>query len=53
MELYRTLYYQLFGKLADAVELLEAGNVWDAKRLLIQAQQEAEAFFIAHEDEET
>ena len=51
MDLYRTLYFKLFGVLADAVELLEAGNVWDAKRLLIEAQQSAEAFFIEHDEE--
>ena len=33
MDMYRKLYYKLFGALADAVELLEAGNVWQAKSL--------------------
>ena len=50
MELYRELYFKLFGVLADAVELLEAGNVWDAKRLLIRAQQEAEQRYIETEE---
>ena len=50
MELYRELYFKLFGVLADAVELLEAGNVWDAKRLLIRAQQEAEKRYVEAEE---
>lgn len=52
MNLYRTLYFKLFGVLADAVELLEAGNVWQAKDLLIKAQQEAEELYIESDAEE-
>ena len=51
MELYRDLYYKLFGALADAVELLEAGNVWQAKDCLIKAQQEAEELVIESDAE--
>ena len=49
--LYRKLYYKLFGILADAVELLEAGNVWQAKDLLMKTQQEAEALYIESDED--
>ena len=48
---YKRLYYKLFGILSDVVELLEAGNVWQAKDRLIQAQQEAEALVIESDAE--
>ncbi len=50
-QLYKKLYFKLFGVLADATELLERGNVWDAEQLLIRAQQEAEDYFVEHADE--
>ena len=46
MILYKKLYYKLFGILADAVELLEAGDTEAAKALLIKTMQEAEEFYI-------
>ena len=49
--LYRKLYFKLFGILADVIELLEAGNVDAAKNLLIKTQREAEEFYI--EDDST
>ena len=51
MELYRKLYYKLFGILADAVKLLEAGNAWKAKELLIKTQREAEDLYIENADD--
>ena len=48
--LYRKLYFKLFGILSDAVELLESGNVWDAQKLLIKAQREAEELYIENDD---
>ena len=48
--LYRKLYFKLFGILADAIELLEAGNVEAAKNLLIKTQREAEEFYIENEE---
>ena len=50
--LYKKLYFKLFGVLADAVELLENGNVWGAKRLLIKTQQDAEEFYVENADDE-
>ncbi|MBE7005188.1 MAG: hypothetical protein E7425_13105 [Ruminococcaceae bacterium] len=49
MELFRDLYFKLFAATADAIELLEAGNVWEAKRLLIRAEQETEERYMEHE----
>ena len=51
--LYKKLYYKLFGILADAVELLEAGKVSQAKDLLIKTQREAEEFYIESDNAET
>ena len=48
--LYKKLYYKLFGILADAIELLEAGKVSQAKDLLIKTQREAEEFYIENEE---
>ena len=53
MDLYRKLYYKLFGILANAVELLENGNVWEAKQLLIKTQREAEEFYIENDNEDS
>lgn len=43
---YRALYYKLFGKLSDAVELLERGDAQAAGSLLIRVLQEAEEQFL-------
>ena len=51
--LYKKLYFKLFGILADAVELLEAGKASEAKDLLIKTQREAEEFYIDSEDAES
>ena len=48
--LYKKLYFKLFAILADAVELLEAGKVSQAKDLLIKTQREAEEFYIDSEE---
>ena len=49
--LYKKLYFKLFGILSDVIELLENGNVWEAKQLLIKTQQEAEEFYIDNADD--
>lgn len=51
--LYKKLYYKLFAILADAVELLEAGKVSEAKDLLNKTQREAEEFYIESDNAET
>ena len=48
---FRKQYFYLFGVMADAVEALEQGNVWDAKKILIAAMQQAEEEYI--EEDET
>lgn len=42
MTSYKSLYFYLFGVIADAVEDLEHGEVILAMQRLIQAQEEAE-----------
>ena len=49
---YKTLYFHLFGVMADVVEVLETGNVWRAKEQLLTAMQEAEERYIKDEDAE-
>ena len=49
---YKALYFYLFGVMADAVEILDTGNVWSAKELLLTAMQEAEERYIKDEDAE-
>ena len=51
--LYRKLYSKLFEILADAIELLESGDVEAAKKLLIKTQREAEEFYIESDNAET
>lgn len=51
MELYRELYYRLFGVMADAVESLENGEPIAAKSLLIHALREAEERVLASADD--
>lgn len=45
--MYRKMYYILFNVITDVLHLLEAGNVWDAKKRLIAAQCEAEEVYIS------
>ncbi len=44
---YRALYFKLFAAMADATELLEAGEGAAALARLIAAQQEAEDICIS------
>lgn len=46
---FKTLYFRLFGVMADAVEELEKQNVGTAKELLVAAMQEAEERYIENE----
>ncbi len=52
MELYRELYYRLFGVMSDAVESLENREPIAAKRMLISALREAEERVLASEEEQ-
>ncbi|MBQ9647175.1 MAG: hypothetical protein IJV43_02275 [Oscillospiraceae bacterium] len=53
MQLYKKLYFGLFGKVEDAVILLDDGNVWEAKRKLLDALEAAENAYIEADEEPT
>ena len=44
---YQELYCLMVNASEDALAALEAGNVWDAKRILIEAERKAEEMYIA------
>ena len=46
---YQTLYFKLFGAVADALEHMEEDNSGLARQRLISAQQEAEEQYIGEE----
>ena len=46
------MYLLLFNAITDALALLEKGNVWDAKKLLVQAQQDTEEIFLSWNGDE-
>ena len=50
-EIYRQLYYRLFGAMADAVESLENQEPLAAKQILILAMREAEEKILSVEEE--
>ena len=45
--MYKKMYYTLFNTITDVLALLETGNVWDAKKRLIAAQNETEELYIS------
>ena len=51
--MYKKMYLLLFHAITDVLKLLETGNVWDAKRRLIQAQQDAEEVYISWDGSES
>ena len=48
MEIYKTMYLQLFNAVTDSLEALTAQNFGQAKEILIQAQQDAEEYYMEH-----
>ena len=50
-ELYEEMYHRLFNAITDALRLLEEGNIWEAKKLLMDAQGETEEMYISYEDD--
>lgn len=44
---YEQLYHTMLNASEDALAALEVGNVWDAKRILINAELWAEEQYIA------
>ena len=47
---YEQLYHLMVNAAEDALAALENGNVWDAKRLLIEAEQRAEEKYLEGAD---
>lgn len=51
MELYKKLYFTLFGKVEDALVLMDDGKIEEAKiRLLDAVEQAEETYMTANED---
>ena len=48
VEIYKTMYLQLFNAVTDSLEALTAQNFGQAKEILIKAQQEAEEYYMEH-----
>lgn len=48
--MYQKMYHLMFNAATDALRLLEEGNVWDAKKVLMDAQCAAEEIYISAED---
>ena len=47
---FKELYFCLFGVLSKAVEAIELGKVAEARRILIEAMQQAEEHYIEGEE---
>jgi len=47
---YRSMYFELFAAMAEAVEKLEAQQPETAKAILIEAQRQAEEEYLSAED---
>ena len=50
--MYKKMYLHLFNAITDALGALEKGNIWDGKRLLMEAQCAAEEMYISAETDE-
>ena len=50
--MYKKMYFMLFNVITDVLELLEKGNVWEAKSRLMKAQQDAEEVYISWNGDE-
>ena len=47
---YEYLYHLMVAASEDAIAAMEGGNVWDAKRILITAEQRAEEAYLTSTD---
>ena len=47
LDVMRQMYATVCGGADRALSLLEAGNVWEAKRVLLHALEVAEEFYVA------
>ena len=43
---YEKLYHLMVNAAEDALAALENANIWDAKRILIEAEQRAEELYL-------
>lgn len=50
--MYKKMYYILFNAITDVLKLLETGNIWDAKKRLMDAQCETEEIYISWNGDE-
>ena len=50
---YKELYHIMVNAAEDALAAMERGNVWDARRILIDGEQRAEERFIQTADDGT
>ena len=50
--MYKKMYLHLFNAITDVLGVLEKGNIWDAKRLLMEAQCAVEEMYISAENDE-
>ncbi len=51
MSIYQTLYYQLFNAITDALATMEQGHLFEARTLLVSAQQQTEEAYLAAGEE--
>ena len=47
---YEQLYHMMVAASEDAIAALQTGNVWDAQRILIEAERAAEDRYIENGD---
>lgn len=47
---YEQLYHLMLIASEDALAVLKTGNIWDAQRILIDAEQRAENLYIAQSE---
>lgn len=47
---YEELYHMMIHASEAAIAALETGNVWDARRILIEAEQDAEDQYVEGSD---
>ena len=50
--MYKQMYLLLFNAITDALKLLEMGNVWDVKKILLHAQSKTEEIYISWNGDE-
>ena len=49
--MWKKMYICMFNESTDALRLLEKGNIWEAKKILMEAQCDAEEIYMSAEDD--